>query len=68
MSFRAFFRGLFRADGARAKPRHAGHDLADRIDEAMGPQGGSGHGRVTGGAVYRYFEGENRDEAERAPD
>jgi len=61
MSIRAFFRDLFRSDVARARPRHSGDDLADRIDEAMGPQGGSGHGRMTGGAVYRHFEEEDRD-------
>ena len=66
MSIRAFFRNLFRSDVARTRPRHSGDDLADRIDEAMGPQGGSGHGRMTGGAIYRHFEGEDRDKQSRS--
>lgn len=66
MSVRSFLKALFSGDAADPKPKHAGHDLADTIDEAMGPQAGSAHGRMAGGGVYRYFE-DGTDETTDTP-
>lgn len=62
MSLRNFLRLLIKGvpeSGTRV--RHGGHEIADTVRDAMGPQAGgggqgAGGGRMTGNAVYKHFE------------
>lgn len=65
MGIRRFLRNLF--SGARTTPnRHRGHDLADTVRDAIGPQGGGGDGgRMTGSRVYRHLEDNIADDDPR---